>query len=599
MPPCGQVVFGENGHAEIAPEAFGNTMLALFDKLVRALPEHSIRKYIKDILLEDDREHNEDQSLRVKNLFLLVFQTRNCRGGKGEKRIAFLMLKILYDYFPTVVLELVSLLPHYGTWKDPLSLLLVCHEENVVEEYSCAKYQRLEDVVWRMYGKQLSMDHQALTESAAIGEFPDGISLCAKFAPSENGHHSKLLKADEKISKYVTTISTHNDFTRQKLYRKMNSALRSHLDITEQKMCGQNWSKIDFAKVPSLCFDRHKLNFLNEKKKPLVGKSEEYMLDRVKCQENLVRDIQTKGVNAIKGKQLFIHELVAQALKEHSPGRETVDQIINIQYQIVKDSILEIIEKRRIDNMDSSTQSNNMICMSDTSGSMTGDESILVSLGLGILVSEITNEKYRNMVMTFETEPHFHLFQDTMSFTQKVQSLMKASWGGSTNILAAMKLLIDLHLTGKINKNEVPDIIIISDMAFDESIEQYPAKSSWDCIYTEIKQLFSQHEIAVPKIVFWNVRCSTVGLPVGSDVEGVTMLSGFSQNLFKYVFSGELEQEVVEFDENGAAITTKRSLTAGELFDNVLRDKDLDLVRSLLDTFSNECFFYSKDAMKT
>ena len=90
-----------------------------------------------------------------------------------------------------------------------------------------------------------------------------------------------------------------------------------------------------------------------------MGKSEEYMLDRIKCQENLVRDIQTKGVNAIKGKQLFIHELVAQALKEHSPGSETVDQIINIQYQIVKDSILEMIEKRRLDNMDSSTQSNN------------------------------------------------------------------------------------------------------------------------------------------------------------------------------------------------------------------------------------------------
>jgi len=45
---------------------------------------------------------------------------------------------------------------------------------------------------------------------------------------------------------------------------------------------------------------------------------------------------------------------------------------------------------------------------------------------------------------------------------------------------------------------------------------------------------------------------------------------------------------VVEFDENGAAITTKRSLTAGEFFDNVLRDKDLDLVQSLLDTFSND-----------
>jgi len=303
-----------------------------------------------------------------------------------------------------------------------------------------------------------------------------------------------------------------------------------------------------------------------------------------------------KGHKRHQGKKLFIHELVAQALKEQN---ETVNQIVNIQYQIVKDSILELIEKRRKDNIDSTTESKNMICMSDTSGSMKSDESILVSLGLGILVSEITNEKYRNMVMTFETEPHFHLLEDTMSFTQKVQSLMKPSWGGSANILAAMKLLIDLHVTGKINKNEVPDIVIISDMAFDQSIEQYPAKSNWDCIYIEIKQLFLQHEIPVPKIVFWNVRSSTVGLPVGSDVEGVTMLSGFSRNLFKYVFPGELEQEVVEVDENGAVITTKRSLTATELFDNVLMDKELDPVRSLPNLFSNECFFYSKDSMKT
>jgi hypothetical protein len=186
-----------------------------------------------------------------------------------------------------------------------------------------------------------------------------------------------------------------------------------------------------------------------------------------------------------------------------------------------------------------------------------------------------------------------------MSFTQKVKSLMKASWGGSTDILAAMQLLIDLHVKGKINKDEIPDIVIISDMAFNESIQTYPDNSSWDCIYTEIKQIFLQHEISVPKIIFWNVRCDSVGLPVCSDVEGVTMLSGFSQNLFKYVFSGELEQEVAEVDENGAVITTKRSLTASELLDNVLRDKELDLVRILLDTFSNDCFFYSKDRMKT
>jgi len=585
-----KIVFGENGHAEISLQEFDNIMLAFFDKLVRRLPEERIRDYIQNILVQNEKKPNDEACKVVKNLFLLVFQTRNCRGGKGEKRIAFIMLKVLYEYFPNQVIELISLLPRYGTWKDPLSLILVCHENNVVEDHSCKKYEILEDAIWRMYGKQLTLDHEALASSVINGKSPEGISLCSKFTPSENGQHSKKLKADAKIAKYIKTISTHNDFKSRKLYRKINTALRSHLEITEQKMCAQKWSEIDFAKVPSLCFDRNKMNFLNEKTK--YDKSEEYMIDRIKCKENLIRDIETKGVEAIKGKQLFIHELVSQAMKEQN---ETIDKIINIQYQIVKDGIIELVEKRQKVNMHdydftntNSSKKSNLIVMSDVSGSMTMDESILVSIGMGILVSEITNSKYRNKVMTFDTNPSFHIFNEEMSFTEKVKSMMSAPWGMSTDILAAMKLLIDLYLTGKVDKDEIPDIVIVSDMNWDQTIESHEGDGKWDCIYAEIQSLFLHKEIPVPKIIFWNVRSDSVGFSAKSNVEGVTMLSGFSQNLFKYVFSGELEEDVQKLDENGTLATSKRLLTASELFENILLDKELDPVRILLENLFPE-----------
>jgi hypothetical protein len=120
-------------------------------------------------------------------------------------------------------------------------------------------------------------------------------------------------------------------------------------------------------------------------------------------------------------------------------------------------------------------------------------------------------------------------------------------------------------------------------MNWDQSIESREDDGKWNCIYATIQQLFLQEEIPVPKIIFWNVRSDSVGFSVKSNVQGVTMLSGFSQNLFKYVFSGELEEEVKKMDENGTLTMCNRALTASELFENILLDKELDPVRNLLE----------------
>ena len=77
---------GENGHAELTAAGLGDALLALFDKAVRGLDETRIRTLTADIIAEA-RDAGDEQ--RIKDLFLLAFHTRWCRGGKGERKLLY------------------------------------------------------------------------------------------------------------------------------------------------------------------------------------------------------------------------------------------------------------------------------------------------------------------------------------------------------------------------------------------------------------------------------------------------------------------------------------------------------------------------------
>jgi len=78
------MVRGENGHAEHSAAGLGDALLAFFDKLLRELPEDRVCVFVVDVLRE--AREQADAEL-VKNLFVLAFQTRWCRGGKGERQV--------------------------------------------------------------------------------------------------------------------------------------------------------------------------------------------------------------------------------------------------------------------------------------------------------------------------------------------------------------------------------------------------------------------------------------------------------------------------------------------------------------------------------
>jgi len=79
-------VLGENNHPAFSEEALGCPLLAMFDKIVRDLKGDSLSVLIY-ILLEDARTSSDVEM--VKDLFMMAFQTRWCRGGKAEKLLFF------------------------------------------------------------------------------------------------------------------------------------------------------------------------------------------------------------------------------------------------------------------------------------------------------------------------------------------------------------------------------------------------------------------------------------------------------------------------------------------------------------------------------
>jgi Mg-chelatase subunit ChlD len=605
---------GENGHAELTAEGLGDPLLALFDKTVRGLDEARISSFVADIIAEARTKGDAEP---LKNLFVLAFQTRWCRGGKGERKIFYHLLMVLYERYAAVVVDLVQLIPTYGCWKDLLSLLLECKHGNV-------DYAPLRHKVWNMFACQLKADEEELAAATRQGRSPK-LSLAAKYAPSQGGQHSRVLKADKEIYKILfPAFALASSEAASAKYRRLLSSLRRALAVPEVLMCAQKWAEINFAKVSSLCLDRHKRAFLNEGKDRARDN-----LDRLACREHLLEMIAEKGVSGLKGKQLFPHELVQQVLNpKRGDLSDAVCAILNIQWEAVRNGLLEMVEARKaeqaqesmpVDNVealvtasklcaqstvlsvaldvaiDSAVSSSarkpvglsRVVAMVDVSGSMSGTP-MEAAIALGILTSEVTHPVFRDRVLTFSADPQWHDLSKETTFVQKVQSLERADWDMNTDFLKAMQKIAELVKNERLEQHDIPDLLVISDMQFDEA--ELLAAGGRKTAHEKIVELFASvgmqvhgHPLQPPNIIFWNVRADTVGYPAAAEEKGVMLLSGFSPSLMKFILSGEMEEECITLDEDGKIVKSRAQVDPRETLRRVLYDSGLDDVRSVLE----------------
>jgi hypothetical protein len=577
--------------------------VALFFALVRGIEDDRITELMQSCMGDVAMS---DMAGIVADLFVMTMQTRDCRGGKGERKVFYKMLMFLNKQFPTTVLQVLTLLGEYGYYKDFFQLL----EMTADRKEDCKIFRsRIVDIV----ANQLIED-EAILDSNGAGSKAASISMCAKYCPREGKHFAKNVNADtfsELVGKLYPEEQQGPGARKQgkKQYRQLLAKLTKVLDVPEVKMCGKRFSELDFAKVPSVCTKKFCKAFLNEKVKGAVGASEQETgnrhpddEDRILCRQNLRKAVVDQKV---KGKQLYPHDIVKTLYEGHGRVSTVEKEVYNAQWSDLRASVqaqLTAITAAAAAAAGSqeggggavaaapAINLGKLVPLSDVSGSMAGDP-MLVSIALGILVSEVNHPAFRDRVLTFDSTPSWVNLAPCGSIADKVQVLRHAPWGGSTDISKAFKLVCEVVRAQRLPAEEVPDMIIFSDMQFDQAAGR---GGSTQTQLEQVRKMFHDVGIEVsgspypaPKIIFWNLRSGTVGFPAQAADENVQMLSGFSPSLLKFVLEGApVEMEEVEVVDAAGEVqlvqVAKSKPTPYDTLRKVLDDERYDPVRALL-----------------
>lgn len=206
-----------------------STIVKQFYDIGRGYSNEGIISFLDNIT----NHYDETKDINIlQDLFVLVFYTRDIKG-RGEKQIFQLMLLYLYRTFPTIIINLLKLIPYYGYHKDYFLLLEMIHEN---EEY---KY--LEDGIYNIIWDTINHDMQLLKN-----EKYNKLSLLAKYIPKEGKKYDKMLKFTDKAVKQLNLMN-------KKEYRKLITSLNKTIlhnfngisRYWEQKNYEINNTKID------------------------------------------------------------------------------------------------------------------------------------------------------------------------------------------------------------------------------------------------------------------------------------------------------------------------------------------------------------------
>jgi hypothetical protein len=569
----------ENGCISYSTQ--GYSVLSYFEKLCRDLDEDKHKEFINRIMQEAQVEKSPT---KVVELFLLWAQTRDCRGGKGDKLPSMRMIKLLYPRFPSTVESLVECLPFYGYWKDPLLLI----KEVKTNPEPGINYKPLIDKLFSMMATQIIEDNLKLSQGL------NELSFVAKFAPRERHQYDIEFNAVSEIIKrmYPEIVGKHlvgkpaADVRRawqnaKGRYRRTISSLCEALSVPERLMCAKKYAEINFKNVTAICMQRNMHAFLNEVKNGEIRHPKD--ADRIKCADNLISEL-----GNVKGKMVFPHELVAKVLKNRNLSSSS-KAVINAQWVKIRDNIVEmtqnvVAEKSDKQETSSTFMLSSLVAMADVSGSMFGTP-LEVCIALSILISEITNESFRDLIITFSACPDWVDFKDCETFVEKVNKLKLADWGNNTNFYSAISNIAKIVENNKLTESETPDLVVFSDMQFDIA-----CNGDWNTMYENVSNLFSDIGIRMdgtprrpPRIVFWNLRHNFVDYPVQANQNGVITMSGFNPSLMKFFLSGQLNEETKEIDkETGKVIVVPKKVTPLENFKTVMADSRLDMIRAKL-----------------
>lgn len=441
--------------------------------------------------------YNENQELAMRWLFFL----RDIREGLGERRIFRVIMNWMANNYPKEIKKLISgnkesdenigeIIPFYGRWDDLIYLM----DNDYVSKN-----------VYNTIKKQLSLDIENMNNNKSV-------SLIAKWLPSLTTS-KKTNKRARKICKKIGLYETD--------YRKKLSALRRYLNVTEVHMSNRDWDSIEYEKVPSRASMIYSSAFIRHD-------GDRYL--------NFISNV-NKGNFKINSNTIYPHEIV--------------NRIKNTFYNYTENDNIDVFEGlwKNLPNKINS-ELNNTIVVRDGSGSMISRinnynniTSLDIADAISIYFAERLSGEFNNKIITFSNRPKFIEFDDRhKTLLSKLSYIEEFDEISNTNIEAVFNLILQTAIKHKMKQDEIPsNILIISDMEFDECTEVNMNKFDKPHLFECIKREFESYGYKLPRLIFWNVCSRTNVIPIVENELGVCLVSGFSINILNIIMSGKLD----------------------------------------------------------
>ena len=430
----------------------------------------------EDCIFMFKKAFEENADLALKCLFYIG----DCRGGQGERRFFRVCFKWLSKEYPSIARKNIEFIPTFRRWDDIL--------------YSCVDTPVEEDAL-SFIKKQLLLDIECKTPS-----------LLAKWLPSENASSRKTKKMGKIMREYLNM--THRQ------YRLTLSELRSRINIVEKLMSENRWEDIEFDKIPSCAGFIYKNAFAH---KDII--SEKY--------KNFILDKKTK-VNA---GVLYPYQCVGQATKYY-------DRFYC--GNVVPEEDKAALEKywNNLPDYFNGKQSN-MLCVVDTSGSMTGEKAsapINTAISLGMYCAERAGGPFKDHYISFSSKPQLIKIEG-IDFTDKVWRIYKTNLCSNTDLDKVFDMLLKIADHSDTKEEDIPDtIIVISDMEIDQ-MSNWENKDETVTNMQAIRKEWAEHGHKLPKLIYWNVdaRHNTI---LDKSPE-VSFVSGMSPSIFECIITGK------------------------------------------------------------
>ncbi|KAE9454797.1 hypothetical protein C3L33_13315, partial [Rhododendron williamsianum] len=479
----------------------------------------------------------------------LVCNLRGVRGtGKSDKEGCYTAALWLHEHHPKTLACNVGSLAEFGYFKDLPEILYrilegpgearilaamkraeieeakarelreekrIAAAKKAVERYNRdADYKLLYDRISDVFADFLKSDIQHFNSNQL-----NKISLAAKWCPSLDSSFDKSTLLCESVAKRVFPHELYEEYdgvseahyafrVRDRLRKEILGPLRKALELPEVYIGANQWGSIPYNRVASVAMKFYKEKFLKHDMERFM----EYLAN--------VR----AGKATIAAGALLPHDIIA-SLSDGDGGE-----------------VAELQWKRMVDDLSKKGKMKNCLAVSDVSGSMDGIP-MDVSVALGVLVSELSEEPWKGKLITFSHNPTLQMVLGN-DLRSKTDFVRRMEWGMNTDFQKVFDLILEVAVNGKLTEEQmIKRVFVFSDMEFDKA-----STTPWETDYQAIVRKFGEkgYGSSVPEIVFWNLGDSKV-TPVLGNQKGVALVSGFSKNLLTVFLeeSGVLNPEAV------------------------------------------------------